>query len=345
MQIQEILSFIEARGIQFEFKGASQSQEILEVASLTQAQSNQVSFFSDPKRKSELLATEAGVVILKPEHAEMTTAAKLIVKNPYFVYALVAQCLHPLIASAEIATTAVVHPTATLEEGVSIGEYVVIGENVHIAANAQISAGCVIESGVKIGAKTRLYPNVVVMNDCHIGDEVMIQAGSVIGGEGFGFAPNNGQWERIPQVGKVIIGNQVSIGNNTTIDRGAIEDTVIHDHCIIDNLVHIAHNITIGEGSAVAAQVGFAGGSNVGKSCIFAGQVGVAGHISLANGVAIMAKGGVTHSIKQAGSYSGFPAIPTAQWQKNTVRQKKLQKMAEQIKRLEKQLQELKTLE
>jgi len=172
-------------------------------------------------------------------------------------------------------------------------------------------------------------------------EQVIIKAGAVIGGDGFGWAPHQGRWEKIPQLGRVVIGNRVSIGNNVTIDRGALKDTQIGDDCIIDNLVHIAHNVQLGAGTAVVAQTGISGSTTIGKHNIIAGQVGFAGHIETVDGCQFMAKSGVTHSIKQPGSYSGFPAQPTAEWQKNTVRSRQLDKMAKQLKMLQKQLAEL----
>jgi len=179
---------------------------------------------------------------------------------------------------------------------------------------------------------------------CHqsiIGSNVIIEAGAVIGGDGFGWANNKGQWVKIPQVGRVIIGNDVSIGNNVTIDRGAIEDTIIEDNCIIDNQVHLAHNVKIGSGSAIAGQAGFAGSTTLGKNCTVAGQVGFAGHITIADNVHFLAKSGVTNNITEAGAYSGFPAVKASDWQKNSVRIRQLDKLAKQVKALQKQIEKL----
>ncbi len=340
--VAKILSFIESEQVEYSLDGDISQIKITQVSSLSAASSKNISFFSDFKRKQELQNSVAGLIIIKQDYVSLTSAPKIIVNDPYHVYALVAQFLNPLPFVKSVAKSAIIASTANVSQDVFIAESVVIGENVKIGEGVYISAGCVIEKDVTIGCFTRLLPNVTVMNDCHIGENCIIQAGAVIGGEGFGFAPHSGQWKRIPQLGRVVIGDYVSIGNNSTIDRGAIEDTVIADHCIIDNLVHIAHNVTIAKGTAIAAQVGFAGGVSVGENCIFAGQVGIAGHISLAPGVSLMAKAGVINSIKTSGSYSGFPAVPTADWQKNTIRQKNLKKMALQIKKLEKELLELK---
>ncbi len=342
--LMKLLVFLESKSVEYCLEGDVPPQvEIIQIATLIDANKNQIAFFSDPKRKQELRNSLAGIIILRKEDSSLTTSAKIIVKDPYYTYALVTQFLNPLASFDLISESATIDPTASLSAGVFVADGVIIGENVQIGKGVQISAGCVVERNVVIGNFTRLLPNVTIMNGCQIGQNCIIQAGTVIGGEGFGFAPHLGRWERIPQLGRVLIRNYVSIGNNTTIDRGSIGDTIIEDYCIIDNLVHIAHNVKIGKGTAIAAQVGFAGSVTVGGNCVFAGQVGVAGHVSLVSGVSLMAKAGVTNSIKDSGSYSGFPAVPTVDWQRNTIRKKNLQKMAQQVKCLEKELLELKS--
>ncbi|BBP43647.1 UDP-3-O-(3-hydroxymyristoyl)glucosamine N-acyltransferase [Thiosulfativibrio zosterae] len=341
MQKDELLEFLSQNEIEFEYQGKD-ALALTKVADLEKATSQEIAFFNDPKRKEQLKSTQAGLVILKAEFSDLTVCNRLIVKNPYYVYALLAQKFNPLPSQKGIHPSAVVDGSVVVPASCYIGPNVVIESGVLLGEGCQISAGCYLGKNVTLGKNCYLGPNVVIMNDCVLGDEVILQAGCVIGGEGFGFAPQAGQWIRIPQIGRVIIGNHVSIGNNTTIDRGTLQDTVIEDDCIIDNLVHIAHNVKIGQGSAIAAQTGFAGSSQVGKQCIFAGQAGVVGHLKISDGVMVMAKAGVTHSLKQPGSYSGFPAIPTGEWQKNTVRAKNLQKMALQIKDLEQSIKELK---
>ena len=341
MQKADLFDFLSQSEIQFEYLG-NDALELTQVADLEKATSQEIAFFNDPKRKDQLKSTQAGLVILKAEFSDLTTCNRLIVKNPYYVYALLAQKFNPLPNHQGIHPTAVVDASAEVPDSCFVGPNVVIEAGALLGEGCQISAGCYLGENVALGENCHLGPNVVIMNDCILGNDVILQAGCVIGGEGFGFAPQAGKWIRIPQIGKVIIGNHVSIGNNTTIDRGTLQDTVIEDDCIIDNLVHIAHNVRIGQGSAIAAQVGFAGSSLIGKNCIFAGQVGVAGHLQLSDGVMLMAKAGVTHTLKEPGSYSGFPAVPTGEWQKNTVRAKNLQKMALQIKDLEQSIKELK---
>lgn len=342
MKLSEIATFLIDQGIEATLVGDG-SRQIDQVSSLTNAQANQVTFFTDPKRQAELTSTQAGVVILKSEYQTLTRTNCLVVSNPYFAFAKVSTLLNGFQFEPGIDVTASIDESAQLGEGVCIGAQAVIGPKVVIGKDTYIGPGSVIMDRVMIGQQGIVMPNVTVMADCVIGDQVYLDGGCVIGGQGFGFANNKGEWQKIPQVGRVVIGHRVFIGVNANIHRGAIEDTIIEDNCIIDSLVHIAHNVKVGYGSAIASQVGFAGSTTVGKYCAFGGQVGVNGHIEIADRAQFGAKAGVTHSIKSAGSYSGFPAIPTVEWQKNMVRSKHLHDMAQKIKTLEKAVQELKT--
>jgi len=344
MKLSQIIKALEVRGVEVKlFPDAETFSdiEIEQVAPLDEAGPQHITFFNNPKLKSQLANTNAGAILLR-EPEEGLSSVQLLVQDPYYAYAVVAQLLNPLPAikpgihpKAEVNGGAMVDPSSqvsafvTIEKGAQIAAHCVIGEGTFIGRNVQIGEGC------------RIGPNVVIHHDCILGERVKIEAGTVIGGDGFGWAPHQGCWEKIPQIGRVIIGNRVSIGNNVAIDRGALKDTEIGDDCIIDNLVHIAHNVKIGAGTAIAGQVGFAGSATIGQQNIIAGQAGFAGHIETVDGCQFMAKSGVTHSIKQPGSYSGFPAQPTAEWQKNMVRSRQLDKMAKQLKMLQKQLVEL----
>jgi UDP-3-O-[3-hydroxymyristoyl] glucosamine N-acyltransferase len=345
VSVKQIIDFLISKEVKLARSKQTTETQLTQIASLLSANPNEISFFSDPKRKSELAQTHAGVVILKPEFSALTHSETIEVDDPYYVYALVAQFLNPqswvpsIHPKAIIALTAQVSASASIDAGVYIGEHAIIGDNVRVSPNA------VIEQGVEIGENSYIGPNVSVMHHCQIGCDVRIEAGTVIGGDGFGWAPHQGMWIKIPQIGRVIIGNHVSIGNNCTIDRGAIEDTLVHEGTIIDNLVHIAHNVEIGAFTAIAGQSGFSGSTTVGSHCIFAGQAGVAGHLTLASNSVFMAKSGVTHSIKEPGSYSGFPAVKTSDWQKSVVLQKKLIKTNQQLKALHKEVETLKKME
>lgn len=340
MQLSYIISQLESFGVQVDFVGSGQA-EIQQVASLDHAQSDQISFLNDKKYLTSLRNTQAGAVILSSAYRGSCTVSHLIVENPYYVYALVAQILNPNAIEIGVHPDSTVDNTSVIAETACVKARAVVHEGVVIGQFTLIGSGAVIEHDVQIGENCRIGSNVVICHNCIIGDGVIIEAGAVIGGDGFGWANHQGRWTKIPQVGRVIIGHHVSIGNNVCIDRGAIEDTVIADNCIIDNLVHIAHNVKIGEGSAIAGQVGFAGSTSLGAHCTVAGQVGFAGHLKIADNIHFLAKAGVTHNLDKPGSYAGFPAIPALDWQKNSVRARNLDKMSKQIKQLQKQLDAL----
>jgi UDP-3-O-[3-hydroxymyristoyl] glucosamine N-acyltransferase len=331
--LQQLVDHLTGFDFKVELKGRSDTK-ISRIQSLTNATEGEISFLSDVKYLDRLPSTKASAVILKPENAESCPCDAILVDNPYAAYAFIAQKLYFKPVSAGIDDSAVVADSAQVHPSAQVGANCVIGEQVKIGQQVVIGAGSVLEDGVTVGEFSRLAPNVTVMQQCQIGTHCVIESGVVIGGDGFGWAKHQGQWIKIPQIGRVIVGNHVSIGNNTAIDRGAIEDTVIEDNCIIDNLVHIAHNVKIGSGTAIAGQVGFAGSAVVGKNCTFAGQAGMVGHIELTDGVTIMGRSVATHSIREAGAYAGFPAVPLAEWQKNAIYAKNLVKLSEKIKKL-----------
>jgi len=345
MQLHSIIEYLESVGIAVELVGDAHI-EVNQIASLLASGPDNISFLSDKKRLSELESSLAGVVIIRQENAHLTAATKLVVHDPYYTYAKVAQLLNPIhVETVAIHSTAVIHKSVEFSEEVTVLPNAVIGEGSQIGDHTVIMQGVVIGRNVKIGQRCRIAPNVVIMQGCSVGNDTVIEAGTIIGGDGFGWANHLGRWEKVPQIGSVRIGSDVSIGNNCTIDRGAIEDTIIEDGCIIDNQVHIAHNVVIGQGSAIAGQVGFAGSTTLGKHCTVAGQVGFAGHLEVADQVHILAKAGVTHAISQPGAYAGFPAINASDWQKNSVRSRQLDKMAKQIKTLEKKLQSMQNIQ
>jgi len=340
VQLRDIVSHLQQLGVEVDLIG-SDIENIQQVAGLDRANIQQISFLNDKKYLSSLAKTQAGAVILEATYQENCKVPMLVVKNPYYVYALVAQFLNPSNVVYQRHVDASIDETARLDDDVSIMAQAVVQEGVSIGKGTLIGAGAVIEQHVSIGENCCIGANVVIQHECVIGNNVIIEAGAIIGGDGFGWANHEGKWVKIPQIGRVVIGNEVSIGNHVCIDRGAIEDTVIEDNCIIDNMVHIAHNVKIGSGSAIAGQTGFAGSTTLGKQCTVAGQVGFSGHITIADNSHFLAKAGVTHSIKESGVYSGFPAIPVSDWQKNSIRARHLDKMAKQIKALQKQVEQL----
>ena len=338
MKVSHLLDVLEDQAVAYDCSD-SLPEEIDQVASLDQAQAHEVAFYHDPRRKHSLQTTQAGLVILSSKAADLTDQPKLIVDDPYYVYALVAQALNPFSFSPGVSEKATVVSSASVAPSAYIGPNAVIEADVVIESDCYIDAGVVIKAGAFVGAGTVVCPNVVIGKQCEIGQQCYLDAGCVIGGEGFGFAPHQGRWQHLPQLGRVVIGERVFVGNNTTIHRGALDDTVVASDCILDAQVQVAHNVTLGPGTAAASLVGFSGSAQVGAHCTFAGQAGVAGHLQIADHVHIGGKGGVTGSIRQPGHYAGFPAIEAGQWQKNMVRLKSIDKMANKIKSLEKKLQ------
>ncbi len=274
----------------------------------------------------KLIEPDDGVsYIVKPEWREAITHG-ICHPHPQQAFRQILVALTTQDIAPSIAKTAVISPSARIGEGVAIGEYSVIGDNSVIAAGCRIGCSAVIENNVTLGQGTRIGHRVVIHYDTKIGDDCVISEGAVIGGQGFGFSFEGGNWEAIPQIGRVVIGNRVHIGANSCIDRGAIDDTVIGHNVIIDNLVHIAHNVHVGDGTAMAAGVGIAGSTRVGKHCLLAGQVGVVGHIDIADGVQVNGGARVLQAIKKSGVYAGsFNVLPVRQWNKLTVYTKKLE--------------------
>ncbi|BBP45901.1 UDP-3-O-acylglucosamine N-acyltransferase [Thiosulfatimonas sediminis] len=341
MRIDSLLEVLDQHQVKYHFNGDA-TKEIHSVASLDNASAESLSFLNSPKFVTALSSTQAGLVILSEKFVADCPQAFIAVQDPYYVYSLLAQVLYPVTPPfLGVADNATVSLTAKVADNICVEANCVLQDNVVVGEYSWLAPGCVLYPDVQIGKHCRIGANVVIHKECRIGDYVQIESGTVIGGDGFGWAPQDGKWSKIPQIGRVIIGNHVAIGNNCTIDRGAIEDTIIEDHCIIDNLVHIAHNVLIGEGSAIAGQVGFAGTTQLGKYNIVAGQVGFAGHLSTVDHCHFAAKSGVTHNINQPGSYSGFPTQETSKWQKQIVRQRTLDKLARQVAALQKQIAEI----
>jgi UDP-3-O-[3-hydroxymyristoyl] glucosamine N-acyltransferase len=295
-------------------------------ASLQHAQPCHLAFLSNSRYKSQLLTTLAGAVILSAQDQADYSGAALVVANPYAAFArlshLFDQTPKPHVG---IHPTAVIADSAVIDPSASIGAYVVIEDQVQIAAEVILESHVCIGAGSVIGRQSWLDKQVTVQHHCVLGERVRVHAGSVIGGDGFGFAPHNQAWYRIAQLGRVVIGNDVRIGANCTIDRGALDDTVIGDGVIIDNLVQIAHNVSIGAHTAIAANVGIAGSTQIGKHCIIGGASGIAGHLSICDQVHLTGMAMITKSIKQPGTYSsGTSFFDNTQWKKMVVRLRQL---------------------
>ena len=307
--------------------------ELLGVGSLSEATVRQISILANPQYLTALTTSQAGVILVTESYADKVSSQSvaIIVANPYLAYASVSQ----LFADDGPLKNSSIHPSAVIADNAVIGEYVrigpfcVIGEHVRIGAYSCLDSHIVIESNSSLGSHCVVKSHVTIGHDCSLGNDVRLHAGVSIGAEGFGFAPTEDRsvsgWERIAQLGRVIIGNNVRIGSQTCVDRGAIDDTVIGNHVIIDNLVQIAHNVRIGDGTAIAAQTGIAGSTTIGKRCIIGGAVGITGHIEITDDVTLSAMTMVTKSITTSGPYSsGTAAMPTADWRRAAVRFRQL---------------------
>ncbi len=311
--------------------------EINRVATLEKAKAGEIAFLANNKYQHQLEGTQASAVILSPEMAENYQGNAVVLKDPYVGFARVAQLLDTTPKAAEsIHPSAVIDPSAKLGEGAAIGANAVIGANVILGENVQIGAGCVIGQDSIIGSNTILWPNVTIYHDVHLGSDCIVQSATVIGSDGFGYANERGQWIKIPQTGGVRIGDRVEIGAGTTIDRGALDHTEIHNDVIIDNQIQIAHNVVVGQGTALAGSSTFAGSTTIGKYCIIGGGCAIAGHLSIADGTHLSGSTNVTNNIKQAGVYSSATvAMDNKLWRKNTVRFRQLDELFQRVRKLE----------
>lgn len=299
------------------------SQLIDGLAPLESAGPKQLSFLSQPKFRSLLAGTRAACVIVGPDmkQAARERGACIVVDQPYLYYARLTQLWKREHAPAGGVR---IHPSAVIDSGA------------HVDPTASIGALCVVERGARIGAGSVLKAHVTVGEGCVVGDRCILHPGVVIGADGFGFAPNGETWEKIEQLGAVRIGNDVEIGANTCIDRGALADTVIEDGVKLDNLIQIGHNVRIGKNTAMAGCVGVAGSATIGANCTIGGSAGILGHLTLADGVHVSSFSLVTRSIHKPGHYTGvFPLDDNANWEKNAATLKQLHKLRERLKALE----------
>ncbi|PIX04623.1 MAG: UDP-3-O-(3-hydroxymyristoyl)glucosamine N-acyltransferase, partial [Gallionellales bacterium CG_4_8_14_3_um_filter_54_18] len=315
---------------------------ISSIATLEHADATQISFLTNSKYRGKLAETRAGALILGEADADASDLPRIIAANPYAYFARVSALLNPL---PEIQPG--VHPSAVVGEGAridptaSIAATAVIGAGAVIGAHCVIGAGCSIGDHVVIGSHARLYPRVVIYHDCVIGDNLIAHSGVVIGADGFGIAMDEGRWIKIPQIGRVVIGDDVEIGANTTLDRGALDDTVIEEGVKLDNQIQIAHNVRIGAHTAIAGCVGIAGSTSIGKYCQIGGSAGILGHLKIADRVVISSFTLIGKSIREAGTYTGiFPFSKMDEWKKNAVQMRHLDEMSNRIKVLEKLLSE-----
>ena len=316
-------------------------QRITALASLSAAGPEDLAFLASARHAAQARDTRAAAVLVSRELAhEVSPASALIeVDDAHRAFGLVARHVAALLAEPVLPG---VHTSAVIGVGVRIGNGVAVGPFVVIGDGARIGDGAVLDAGVSVGARSvigdasRLHPRVTVGHDCTLGRDCTVFAGTVIGADGFGFASGPQGWEKIPQLGAVIIGDSVEIGANCAIDRGALEDTVIGDGCKLDNLIQVAHNVRIGERTAIAGCVGIAGSAIVGRRCRIGGGAGILGHLEICDDVTISAMSMVTRSIGQPGFYSGvFPLMDNAQWEKSAVLLRQLPQWRLRLRRLE----------
>ena len=316
-------------------------QRITGLATLKSANAEQLSFLANTKYAGDLASTRAGAVILNPGVAVSFSGNALISANPYLTYAHASRLFEPRFDDGgdRIHPSAVVAVTAKLGEGVQIGANAVIGDGVEIGDGVVVGAGCVIGPSACLGARCLLHANVTLCHGVVLGDRVTLHSGVIIGSDGFGFAPSADGWVKIAQLGSVRIGSDVDIGANTTIDRGALDDTIIGNGVIIDNQVQIAHNVVIGDFTAIAGCTGIAGSTTIGKNCTLAGRSNIVGHITIADGTHITAAALITKSITEPGSYSSGTGMQTTkEWKKNAVRFGKLHDLYDRLVKLEKKI-------
>ncbi|HEX4916526.1 MAG TPA: UDP-3-O-(3-hydroxymyristoyl)glucosamine N-acyltransferase [Limnobacter sp.] len=350
--LSSLLDLFGGRAASFQHGAVEDSTIALRgIQSLERAGSEHLSFLSNPKLKQLLLTTKATVVLVREHHFdELRSYVQLhvqagqalpvawLVPDPYLAYARIQQWWVSASQPSSrpgVHPSAVVDPSAQLHPSVTVGPNAVIGQCCLVGEGARIGAGVVLGDAVVVGANTQIHPNATVYHECEIGSHCIVHAGVVIGADGFGFANDKGTWVKIPQVGRVLIADHVEIGANTTIDRGAIDDTLIGFGVKLDNQIQIAHNVTIGEHTAMAGCVGVAGSTHIGARCTVGGAAMLLGHLTIADGTHISGCSAVMSSIKEAGAYSGiFPLQDHKEWEKTAVALKQIMKLRADVREL-----------
>jgi len=335
---QTLAELAKAAGVLLQ--NADPALQITGVATLQNAAAGDIAFLANPGYKKYLAATRASAVILSPEDAAGYPAAALVSPNPYSSYARIASLIYPACAAKQgVDATASVAPGCSVDNTAWVGPHCILEAGAVIHAGVQLAGGCYIGSNSVIGADSRLSANVVIHQGVSIGERAHIAAGAVIGADGFGLASEGGKWLRVPQLGSVRIGNDVDIGANTTVDRGALDDTVLEDGVRLDNQIQVAHNVHIGTHTAIAGCVGISGSAKIGSHCMIGGGAGIVGHLEITDHVIITGMTMVTRSITRPGVYSsGVPAQENDSWNKNYARLRQLDKLARKVLALEKSL-------
>jgi len=307
------------------------------VASLQEAGPGSVAFLANPRYRRHLATTRATAVVLDAASAAACPVAALVARNPYATFARIAQQLHPSPpVSAGVHPSAVVEPGAVVDPTASVGAHAYVASGATVGPRAAIGPGSIVLAGASIGADTRLVARVTVCERTRLGARCTVHPGAVIGADGFGHAPDADGYVKVPQLGAVVIGDDVDVGCNTTIDRGALGDTVIGNGVKIDNLVQVGHNVRIGEHTVIAACSGISGSAVIGRRCMLGGMVGIVGHLEICDDVAVTGRTMVSSSIRRPGVYSsGLPADEARRFRRNAARFQRLDELARRVRRLE----------
>ena len=310
-----------------------------QVATLENAGAGQIGFLAHGKYRKQLAATCAGAVILSRADRDLTELPRIVCDDPYLYFAKVSALFNPPAAVAPG-----VHKSAVVERGTrvpadaSIGAGTYVGRQVKLGKGVAIGAGCYIGDAVELGAASRLHARVTVYSGCRLGARVLVHSGAVIGADGFGLALDEDRWRKIPQTGGVLIGDDVEVGANTCIDRGALDNTVVEEGVKLDNLIQIGHNVRIGAHTAIAGCTGIAGSTRIGKHCMIGGAASIVGHLEIADRVIIHAASVVTKSIRKAGTYSGHPAEDSRSWAQHTATLRHIDSLRERLRGIEQRL-------
>lgn len=321
-------------------QGDTADTAIESLATLAKAGNGQISFLSNSKYRSQLVDTTAQAVILHANDLPHCPCSALVSDNPYVGFAKAAQLLDSTPDAAQgIAPSAVIANDVRIGRNVSVGANAVVESGVSLDDNVQIGPGCFIGKNASIGNGSKLWANVTIYHEVQMGRDCLVQSGAVIGSDGFGYANEHGKWVKIPQLGSVQIGDRVEIGASSTIDRGALDDTVIKDGVIIDNQCQVAHNVVIGEDSAMAGCSVIAGTTTIGRNCTLAGMTAITGHVEIADNVHFTGMSMVTKGITEPGLYSsGVPAQSNKEWRRNMVGLRNITDLAKRVKELEKKI-------
>ena len=317
------------------------------LAKIEEGQTGSLSFLSNPKYEEYIYSTQSSICIVnktfEPSNALPSTLTLIKVQDAYACFAKLLEVYSNLSKKQpEIESNSFIHLTAEIGDGLYLGSFSYISKNAQIGKNVTIYPNVFVGEGAKIGDNTTLHPNVIVYQDCHIGNNCIIHGGTVIGSDGFGFAPNEeGEFQKVPQIGNVIMEDNVEIGSNCSIDRATMGSTIIRRGVKIDNLCQIAHNVEIGRNSAMAAQVGIAGSAKIGQSVMIGGQAGISGHLHIADGTRIVAQSGIPSSVKKAETLMGSPGIPLDDFKKSYYGFRKLPYILNKLADLEKELEAL----